>query len=159
MNREEILNMPAGREMDVLVATEVMGWKAWLEKRGEYTYIIYQKPNEREPWFRSRDWQSLKEKYEPFTGEYDPHKHIDTLDYFKPSTDISAAWGVVEKFRRGDINNGMVACCMELVLSDGFEPNDWSCAFFSPLLKFTDAVANSAPLAICRAALLAVMEL
>ena len=53
MNREEILNMPAGREMDVLVATEVMGWKAWLEKRGEYTYIIYQKPNEREPWFRS----------------------------------------------------------------------------------------------------------
>ena len=33
MNREEIMNMEAGRELDALVAEHVMGWK-WEDGRG-----------------------------------------------------------------------------------------------------------------------------
>lgn len=58
------------------------------------------------------------------------------------STDISAAWQVVEKMRE---KSGVV-------LSD-FLNNDWSCHFVD---AGKEIVAETLPLAICRAALLAV---
>jgi len=99
MTKDEIMNMPAGREMDTLIAKSIFG-------------------NVKKSW----DWEFTLPSY---------------------STDISAAWRVVEK------------------MSDGETPNDvelrtsvrgWRCDFFKGY-----ANAETAPLAICRAALLAVM--
>ena len=109
MTHDEILKMPAGREMDELVIQQFMKWKViW---RGDTGYA------------------------------YNDGKYGARINWH-PSTDIAAAWEVMEK---------------------GFEmgypfrlfgyTGDWSCT-----MRFT-AYAEIAPLAICRAALFAVMEL
>lgn len=149
MNRDDILKMEAGREIDALVAEKVMGWKPWLEQRGEYTYIIWQKPNDREPWFRSRDWKSLQKNYEPFEGKYDPHKHIEILN-FKPSTDISAAWELIK-----EMSAKGYWCYMGTLSSESYAV--FTKESLVPLEKGRASVYDL-PLAICRAALLAVME-
>lgn len=72
MNRDEILNMEAGSELDVLVAEKVMGWQKsnpgyertfWIDSRGVWMHFI---------------------------------------DSWSPSTDISAAWDVVVKMENDD---------------------------------------------------------
>ena len=84
MTRDEILNMPAGREMDSLVAEKVMG-RPKLELQDarcpycgeEMHYTI-----ERAWCMDCKEWR------------YSPYKEY--------SSDISAAWEVVEKlFERG----------------------------------------------------------
>ena len=111
MTRDEILNMPAGREMDALVAKNVM----------KLEFPVY---------------------------EFDGYKH-----QYKPkpySTNIAAAWEVVDK-----INSQESLYNFELSKDD----KSWMCEWWS---KETQepiwATADTAPLAICRAALLAVME-
>jgi hypothetical protein len=95
MTREEILNMPAGREMDALIAEKVI----------------------------DPDWVKLKNLC--------PHY----------STDIAAAWELVEKMKYFTLYRG-----------DGY----WECEYSGQYLESIDA--ETAPLAICRAALLAVIE-
>jgi hypothetical protein len=101
MTHEEILNMPAGREMDALIAEKVMGVKLFC---------------------------------------------------FCPSTDIAAAWQVVDYFAKkyGDV-------CLEMVLveNETLTGQEWC---VSLRLDADIALADTAPLAICRAALLAVKE-
>lgn len=93
MTRDEILAMPAGREMDVLVGRHVMD----------------------------------------LVGPPDL--------YWEYSTDISAAWMVVEKFP---------------AVSLTFRGKYWFCDVNQ--VDFDYSQAETAPLAICRAALLAVTE-
>ncbi|MCK9361710.1 hypothetical protein M0Q28_05840 [Patescibacteria group bacterium] len=127
--------MEAGREMDALVAEKVMGWKAWEETRGEYTHVVWQRPGDREPWYGSRDWQRHVGRYRPLV-KYDPRRHIERgLSPF--STDISAAWKVVEKMGN-----------FKLLRTD-ITRDHWFCEFNGGW----GAYAPSAPLAICRAAL------
>jgi len=113
MNREDILNMPEGRELDALVAEKIFGI---TKKHWDFEF---------------------------------------TLRHY--STDISAAWEVVEKMCDGDKNKFMI-------YRFGFGPKKpkirWRVSWgqgWENLLSYCDA--ESAPLAICRAALLAVMEL
>jgi len=117
MTREEILNMPAGREMDALIAKEVMGW-------------VLNPPNVRGHGWLIHDHKMIG---------------INSLPYF--STDIAAAWEVVEKEEHGfslwvsGVRSAPL-CKAEIIIGD----NRYGC------------YANTAPLAICRAALLAVLE-
>ena len=98
--REEILNMPAGREMDALVAKMVT----------HNNYV--------------------------FNNEHPSY-----------STNIASAWEVVEKEEHGfslwvsGVRSAPL-CKAEIIIGD----NRYGC------------YANTAPLAICRAALLAVLE-
>lgn len=97
MTRDEILAMPAGREMDVLVGRHVMD----------------------------------------LVGPPDL--------YWEYSTDISAAWMVVEKFP---------FCSLD------FDATTWRCELSDGdkiFIASSDLRNPSAPLAICRAALLSVM--
>jgi hypothetical protein len=126
MTDEEICNMPAGLEMDVLIADTVLGlvecdrWRAQRYYPPEY----------------------IKDK-----GDCE-HEHCRPVGFCTSySTDIAAAWEVVEKMR-----------------ADGNEPDvwvdgdgDWRCSVFvgEPPKEFS-WYAPTAPLAICRAALLAV---
>ena len=104
MTRDEILNMPAGQDMDLLVAEEVLkldsiGW------------------NER--FFHNRA---------------------------NFSTDIRAAWEVVE--RMGNVDE-----LHDVDIRTSIR--GWYCNIFNSFDSF-EAGAETAPLAICRAALLAV---
>ena len=122
MNNDEILNMPAGREMDVLVA-ELADWK--------------KVPSADDP----AGWCWLV-----------PHgsTRASTTDSIPPfSSDISAAWQVVEKHPH--------YFSLHRSNETGFAPAPWGdtlwrCRFYAPG-KF-EAKAETAPLAICRAALL-----
>lgn len=81
----KIDEMPAGREMDALIALKVMGWKlspkktdgirefgsVWLDENGTVTRF---QEDKRPPY----DWD---------------------MEYFCPSTNISSAWEVVEKLK------------------------------------------------------------
>jgi hypothetical protein len=42
------------RELDARVA-EMMGYRFWLEQRGNYRLAVKQRPGDREPWTRYRD--------------------------------------------------------------------------------------------------------
>jgi hypothetical protein len=107
VNRDEILNMPAGRELDALIAERVMGLK--VDRRNDGT----------------------------------PHY----LTWTPYSTDMSAAWEIVrameekrEWFKLGNVIPNSDAIVYEASFGDAY------------------ACEDTAPLAICRAALLAVME-
>lgn len=119
MTEDEIRNLSAGIEMDALIAEKVMGWHSYPKD-----YYWYDKDNKpmRLRWF---DSESL-------------------ADEFEPSTDIAAAWEVVEKLESDNL-------CMT-ILNDG---SRWSVFIYNEH-KVTMAYANAdtAPLAICRAALL-----
>ena len=126
MNRDEILNMPAGYEINKLVAINVMGWalvnnhgaaggKFWIGHGGSFG--------------------DISEMYLPdFSG------------------DMNVAWSVVDamckKHFRYEIGGNFMGLAHKYA---AFDNEQW--ADKNPLYK---AWADTMPLAICRAALLAV---
>ena len=122
MTKDEILNMEAGREMDALIAEKVMGWDVHPHR----THYINRDAKNEHPYF-------------VICGD------------FEPSTDIAAAWQVVEKMSsRKDWDEHPVCIVRNYAFKDMWtvELRDYD----------FDATAETAPLAICRAALLAAME-
>jgi hypothetical protein len=71
MNREQILAMKPGPELNALVAEKVMGWKT--------------------NWLKTDWWEEIN----PNT-----HHHKGLVKDFNPSEDMSAAWEVVEKMKQ-----------------------------------------------------------
>lgn len=88
--------------INALVAERVMGWKFWLETRGEYLYVIPQRTGDREPWTRYRDGESHKERYKPITtAEFDSRNQIHLWrDNFDPSRNIAHAHEMRDKVLR-----------------------------------------------------------
>ena len=119
----DIDSLEAGMILDRLVAIEVMKWKPWKEQ-----------------WLRGPSGKTY------YIAKQEEHNAV----YFRPSTDISAAWEVVEKF----INPLIIR---QLPRDNG----GWRCNFREStgsdrIDSQFDAYASTAPLAICRAALKAV---
>jgi hypothetical protein len=111
MNREEILNMPAGIEMDAMIGAKIFGIKQ-----------------------EEHSWSDLS-------------GNQVTLGYF--STDIAAAFEVVEKLCRENGCDVVKVCKRDPELW-----GEWSCNFGLG----AEAFADTAPLAICRAALLTITK-
>jgi len=129
----DFANMPAGREMDALIAEKVMGFrreKTPPDYNGEYGGEDILVP--------------ISIDHENFI--YPPKGKI-ALTYFVPnySTDIATAWSVAEKMHS---------------LSVYRENNQWWSWFFDGYnddkIIYGKASADTAPEAICRAALMAV---
>jgi len=114
--------MKPGRELDALIAERVMGWKICRNKNGGYSIFVGDEDN-------YTAWSSTKD--------------IELPDVFpKYSTDISAAWEVVEKIKYKWDNN----------FSIHWNGEEW----VIPQPKFPDlaiSVGDTAPHAICLAAL------
>jgi hypothetical protein len=132
MTRDEILNMPAGREMDRIIADKVIKCHVILE------------------------WQSLADKYLPTCGcePYNP-KHINLYGLLANySTDISAAWEVVEKM---DEKFSFILECNNPPSTNGYK---WFCELYAKYEPFIDyeVYSSTASLAICRVALLTTLE-
>lgn len=127
MTRDEIEKMPAGREMDVLIAKHVMGLTVTSSEEMAYRRTEY--------------------------GYSDLHR----IDARKYSEDISAAWLVVEKLAK----EPCAWYIHSINLTTGLRYNaDYWEETDSPDGKIIsyNATAETAPLAICRAALMAVMK-
>lgn len=117
MTRDEIMNIPAGRDMDKLIAEKIMALTGIRWSTSYPTDWIYS------------------------NGEYVVGKNLGWDALPRYSTDISAAWEVVEKLRHRGL----------------FQINVWHNDMCQVNLSNCDAVVSeTAPLAICRAALLAV---
>lgn len=130
MTRDEILQMEAGREIDALVAELVMGWtKVRKASTWESAAMIY------------------SGTFVYTIGVTPDQKTNDVIPYH--STDIAAAWQVVEKMR-------LVGVSMWI---GPHLDNEWAVQIKPSINNYHEFVrADTAPLAICRAALLAVME-
>jgi hypothetical protein len=126
--------MPAGREMDVLVAEKVMGWHLWDWEKGDL------------------DCACGKTHYAPqdIGIGYYPRCAEEPEGYLSFSTDIAAAWELVEKWKSID---GQFLNIFWNVTQAGF-PNYWTCGMWKSGWTQQDiGTADTAPLAICRAAL------
>lgn len=135
MTRDEILNMPAGREIDALIEENIfksVSCNNWAIQR-----------------YYPEEWIRINSSCE--------HERCHPLGFVpRYSTDISAAWEVVEKFveqdckchiyRYGNWNKKDGKRCWQVFLGD----NKYN--------LFPYAEADTAPLAICRAALLAISK-
>ena len=127
----DIDKMEAGREMDALVA-ELMGWTVNKELKTFTTWVAITSGD---------DWCGIR----PLCGTTK-----GVWGNWSPSTDISAAWPVVEKLQS-----------MEITIR--FHPQHrgpWKVTLFGldGNLTFITEFADTAPLAICRAALKAVAD-
>lgn len=123
MTKDEIMYMPAGRGVDVLIAENVMEWK--------------KVPSTDDPagWC----WLAPHGSTRASTTESIP----------RFTTDISAAWDVVEKLKENGVY--VILCVLE---------NDYQCELDKIKVNeraYDSAIAETAPLAICRAALLATL--
>jgi hypothetical protein len=136
MTLEEIDYLPAGRELDALVAQKVMGLSpcdAWKEDMdlgprywAEKLCGTWESPSSHECYPKDTKIQDLE----------------GGLSYY--STSIEAAWGVVEK-----LSHLPFCLNMNTALRDDITPNTW-CVWWG-ILPAT--YADTAPLAICKAAL------
>ena len=129
MTRDEILNMPAERATDIKIAKFVMGHKITIGAPTDWSETKYTDANNN-PCY--------------------PISHY--------STDISAAWEVVLHF----MNAGW---CPNLINNDNGQwalsfvgVNDIPCTSQTSWIDDQRLWCDEAPLAICRAALLAVLE-
>ena len=119
MTRDEILSLSVGPELDRLVMEKVFNAKRNYHGEEEY-------------------WYHYDENGEP---------DYEWSAYNSPSTDMSAAWEVLEKVRPNCDWYGV----------DTFR-KWYRCLILDNRDRIGEAYADTAPEAICKAALLAVME-
>ena len=132
MNRDEIFNMPAGREMDRLIAEKVMGLSVYDGERKIVRYEGFHGQHKRT--------YTIPEIYVRVSG-------VANYSCDSYSTDIKYAWKVVEKV-------GSIDELHDVDIRTSIR--GWYCIVFNSFDSF-EANAETAPLAICRAALLAMV--
>ena len=131
MTRDEILSMPAGRELDALVAERVMGWDIH--------------PVSPDPYEKELAWYSEDGKLQ--CGD----------EYWKPSENIADAFQVVEKMKE-------LGYKVQRFGTGDLMGDKWQ-ASFADVYRIVSykgdkgdfADADTLPLAISQAALLAVL--
>jgi hypothetical protein len=128
LTTEQIMQMQAGPEMNAAVAELVMRWHQWVDLSRDYEG----------PYPMFADWGEMS------LAVYEDEESGDVTRHFSPSTDIAAAWLVVEEIgKRHTVEVECVKGIIYVKVFYGHGPGQFHCA--------SD---DSAPLAISRAALL-----
>jgi hypothetical protein len=140
LTREEILAMEPGRELDKLIAEQVMGWSIYRFDKDVPERCYYMLVDKSfDPVVDDGYWNAGERKTEEEAWN-------DNRPF---STDISAAWEVVMHLK---------SKYWYFMLSD--ENEGWEASFYwDPHRPAFEAVSSDAPQAICKAALLAVLKL
>lgn len=97
MNFDTIIALNPGPSLDLLIAVHIEGWIPWEEQRLNYKSIVFQKPGEKEPYRRFRNWEEAKKRYRQLNlGDFDwgTHAIYGLCDF---STDIHEAWELAKK--------------------------------------------------------------
>jgi hypothetical protein len=118
--------LEAGRELDTLVAEKVMGWTKWRSP------VVPRGSAEPDCWLTN-----------------DRTSPTFKIAHWSPSTDIACAWQVVERMRDRGFALELhyeFGCSIQWVAD--FSNDGWS--------STGEQLGDTAPLAICRAALAAV---
>lgn len=143
ITREQIERMEAGREMDVLIAEKVMGWRRMTYKEANPKNSHYATDLRLTGRWHDSDGNATQQA-EDCDDYYQPEFA------WSPSTDIAAAWQVVEKIKSIDPLYAFAVM---------FEGKSWEAGIYDSGYNTSfdydrSATATTAPLAICRAALL-----
>jgi hypothetical protein len=134
--------MNAGRELDAEIAVKVLGLKP-KEKRiegSDQTVVIYSES----PFYNS---------------PYINRAHLEWASARPYSTDIAAAWEIVEKLQAEwtvTLTIYRAGVCCELEQGDSNDPEPAKHGRDRQPYRWAEEMAATAPLAICRAALRAV---
>jgi len=139
MTRDEILNMEAGREMDALIAEKVMG----IELRHISDYTVTFSYYENGEWMQYGGCKCCGHAARPKEYCFRAALHY--------SESVSAAFNVVEKLKTS---------FHTFSLEYSIEFPHWNCVIiveYEDDSKWYSCNGDTAPLAICRAALLATM--
>lgn len=134
------------REIDALVAEKVMGWKRMTYAEAHPETPAYKDRKEFTGHWHSNEWDELLHEFKNVAYAEDCDDHYCPEEAWSPSTDISAAWEVVEKMRNRD---------SVFTLWDDLDDEYYYCAFNTPKYHF-EVGAETMPKAICLAALKAV---
>jgi hypothetical protein len=155
MNQGEILRMEAGREMDVLIINKFISPKPPSDKtyrqllgEQEMFYSCLSVKDQSDCWEIVIDWGDISR-----SGREDDFPEWQPA--ISPSTDIAAAWEVVEKINEKyhwKLHSPFITGSEWFI---GFTPHGVTGWNGTPDFN---ASGNTAPLAICRAALLATFE-
>lgn len=162
MTCDEIMAMPAGRELNELIAEKVMDWHKveWHNCKG--LFIWQTKDNENTGW----DARCVPD---------------ENCNWFDPSDDIVAAWQVVEIMNQRDyvVRIWMPTKYNTSYTKGIYKSNEWpvtECTFWKQIVISTGeryyhqvcfedskevngkALSQKASLAICQAALLALLD-
>lgn len=139
-------SVEAGRELDALIAEKVMGWQRYGAMRyGKPIVVMVAK--------HSDCWNYTRSQADAASGSWEPTNDPVTERLTPFSTDIAAAWQVVEKFR------GDKRLLFELRTAGRVGPMVDELTTYAARFIFLErdfSEAETAPLAICRAALAAV---
>jgi hypothetical protein len=127
MNREEILHLDKGQEIDTLVASQVMGWQVETDPYRVKRLEHYFSPPKNGKWWRKPDggWQNSPPAY---------------------SSEIDAAWQIVDRMN----SRGQTLFMLKAVDSN-------QAAFDHPVANPSYVTEKTLMMAICKAALLATM--
>jgi len=151
--------MQAGRELDALVAEKVMGWKleSIIDDSGHFTgSVMWLEPRD---GFAGLEWTGyVSEELPEFSAELRCMNGFGGMTVvtapgieWNPSGRMSHAWRVAERLGNKIVMRGPGATDME-----------WGAAGYDRWVAEFDgrgvAQADTVPLAICRAALKAVLE-
>lgn len=134
MTLAEALALPAGPELDRIVAERVMGWR-WRRSNVTGRRALYPADGPWPEWMTESASGAEEECRDHWAASLPPY-----------STDVAAAWMVVERVEPGLSHIGVTAPGWEVVIyraPDGGEP-----------VEIVES-GPTAPLAICRAALAA----
>jgi len=160
LTREQIAELEAGRETDALVATEVMGW-IYSDTWGQLVPSGHADP----PIWSDWEWD-----IEELTYVKHPINMMSGVSYRgdKPyipdySINISASWKVAEKLKLSvlPLETGYFAGIYDLEIEyfdDDMGIIDGHFGGGYAGMRRIYSIADTAPLAICRAALLAVRD-
>lgn len=160
MTKKEIIIEPTGRRLDALVAYHILGWK-WLEdNRSEQKIRIFRPPLP-DGWGQPNCFVEVHEEWpsnrEPNWDWCGLTKGPFGLPHY--STDDGAAWTVVKAMSQWmfDIKWGFV----ENLCIGQWQPLHINASAAGFLVNFgsSSALAETMPLAVCRAALIAKLSL
>jgi hypothetical protein len=133
MKPEDIDKLEAGRELDILIAERIFGWVWVVATAWNARWLCepdrYQTANPKWP-----KWDGSTEVLVRYPQQCEPDEHGYLPQY---SSDIAAAWEVVEKMKAFSLGQRV----------DG----SWQCWWWQGV--HMGAHGETAPLAICRAAL------
>ena len=135
--------MKAGRELDALIAEKVMGWRR-MSWKDYHAYMNFMGTDEREEFTYA--WHDADGNMTEFHAN-DKLYYDDPTPPWAPSEEIADAWLVVEQLGKSfDVSR-----CRKF---QEIEAWFWEASFHNG----PDAQADTAPLAICLAALKAVKD-
>ncbi len=148
MTRDEILNMKPGDELDILIAETFFEYK-WVDTVCGLGHPLHT--------LVPKDWNQPS----AMGCAADHTRDFYSIQPYKFSSDIGAAWIVVEKLRSVDLSLGWRRRDFSITQMDRLEGGLWVVETNKPGKNNSDRIrasADTASLSICRAALLAVMN-